>query len=147
MKAGQSVQLGDYEFRFDGVVPAGGPNYDALRATLFVSRDGQPVATLHPERRLYRSQQMPTTEAAIDSGFSRDLYVALGESLDDGRWALRLHVKPFVDWIWTGCLLMALGGLLAACDRRYRLRRRAAVPETPAPRPVAAAATAEEARA
>jgi len=146
MKAGQSVQLGGYDFRFEGVVPAAGPNYEALRGTLSVSHGGRPVATLHPERRLYRSQQMPTTEAAIDSGFSRDLYVALGESLDDGHWALRLHVKPFVDWIWAGCLLMALGGLLAAADRRYRLRRRAAEPEAQPARPMPAAAR-EEVRA
>lgn len=128
MKPGQSVQFGGYEFRFEGVVPASGPNYDALRGTLVAIRDGRTVATLNPERRLYRSQQMPTTEAAIDSGFTRDLYAALGESLGDERWALRLHVKPFVDWIWAGCILMALGGLLAATDRRYRLRRRVAAP-------------------
>lgn len=126
MKPGQSVEVGGYHFRFEGVVSEGGPNYDALRGTLVASRDGRPLATLHPERRMYRSQQMPTTEAAIDSGFTRDLYVALGESLGEDRWALRLHVKPFVDWIWAGCILMALGGLLAASDRRYRLRRRAA---------------------
>ncbi|MBS0343278.1 MAG: heme lyase CcmF/NrfE family subunit, partial [Proteobacteria bacterium] len=131
MKPGQSVQLGSYEFRFEGVVPATGPNYDALRGTLVVTRGGRAVATLNPERRLYRSQQMPTTEAAIDSGFTRDLYVALGESLGDERWALRVHVKPLVDWIWAGCILMALGGLLAASDRRYRLRRSRAAAKVP----------------
>ena len=92
MKPGQSVEVGGYDFRFEGVVSEGGPNYDALRGTLVASRDGRPLATLHPERRMYRSQQMPTTEAAIDSGFTRDLYVALGESLGEDRWALRLHV-------------------------------------------------------
>ncbi|MNT18158.1 Cytochrome c-type biogenesis protein CcmF [compost metagenome] len=76
---------------------------------------------------------MPTTEAAIDSGLTRDLYVALSENVDGSAWAVRIHVKPFVDWIWAGCVLMALGGLLAACDKRYRLRRRVAAEAAPAP--------------
>ncbi|SOZ62672.1 periplasmic heme lyase subunit with CcmH, transfers heme from CcmE to apocytochrome c, cytochrome c-type biogenesis [Cupriavidus taiwanensis] len=129
MRAGDSVSVGGYAFRFAGVTQAGGPNYDALRGTLVASRDGRRVAVLHPERRIYRSQDMPTTEAAIDSGVTRDLYVALGEHVgsDAGgsAWAVRIHVKPFVGWIWAGCVLMALGGLLAVCDKRYRLRRRA----------------------
>lgn len=130
MRAGDTVSVGGYDFRFAGVTQAGGPNYDALRGTLVASRDGRRVAVLHPERRIYRSQDMPTTEAAIDSGVTRDLYVALGEQVgkdaDGSAWAVRIHVKPFVGWIWGGCALMALGGLLAACDKRYRLRRRAA---------------------
>ncbi|WP_427307086.1 heme lyase CcmF/NrfE family subunit [Cupriavidus sp. H39] len=130
MRAGDSVSVGGYDFRFAGVSQAGGPNYDALRGTLVASRDGKRVALLHPERRIYRSQDMPTTEAAIDSGLTRDLYVALGENVDGSAWAVRIHVKPFVDWIWGGCVLMALGGLLAVCDKRYRLRRRAANPAT-----------------
>ncbi|UDM53665.1 heme lyase CcmF/NrfE family subunit [Cupriavidus sp. MP-37] len=129
MRAGDTVSVGGYDFRFAGVTQAGGPNYDALRGTLVASRAGQRVAVLHPERRIYRSQDMPTTEAAIDSGVTRDLYVALGEHVgndaDGSAWAVRIHVKPFVDWIWAGCVLMALGGLLAVCDKRYRLRRRA----------------------
>jgi cytochrome c-type biogenesis protein CcmF len=91
-----------------------------------VTRQGRPVTTLATERRVYRSQDMPTTEAAIDTGLARDLYVALGDSSDatsaDARWALRVYVKPFVSWVWGGCALMALGGLLAASDRRYRAR-------------------------
>ncbi|NOV21962.1 heme lyase CcmF/NrfE family subunit [Cupriavidus necator] len=134
MRAGDSVSVGGYDFRFAGVSQAGGPNYDALRGTLVASRDGKRVALLHPERRIYRSQDMPTTEAAIDSGLARDLYVALGEHVgnhaEGSAWAVRIHVKPFVDWIWAGCVLMALGGLLAVCDKRYRLRRRAANPAT-----------------
>ncbi|KAI3599643.1 Cytochrome c heme lyase subunit CcmF [Cupriavidus necator H850] len=130
MRAGESVSVGGYDFRFAGVTQAGGPNYDALRGTLVAARDGKRVALLHPERRIYRSQDMPTTEAAIDSGVARDLYVALGENVDGSAWAVRIHVKPFVDWIWAGCVLMALGGLLAVCDKRYRLRRRAANPAT-----------------
>lgn len=132
MRPGETVTVGSYDFRFDGVAPGTGPNYEALRGAVSVSRHGSTVATLAPERRIYRSQDMPTTEAAIDSGITRDLYVALGESLGDGRWAVRVHVKPFVDWIWGGCVLMALGGLLAASDKRYRLRRQVASTATPA---------------
>jgi len=126
MRVQEVASVGGYAFRFEGVVPVRGPNYAAFRATITASRDGRTVATLRPERRVYRSQDMPTTEAAIDNGFTRDLYVAIGERVGDDRWAVRLHVKPFIGWIWGGCVLMALGGLLAACDRRYR--RRAALP-------------------
>lgn len=140
MRAGDTVSVGGYDFRFAGVTQAGGPNYDALRGTLTVSRHGKRVAVLAPERRIYRSQDMPTTEAAIDSGLTRDLYVALGENLDGTAWAVRIHVKPFVDWIWAGCVLMALGGVLAACDKRYRLRRRIATEPTPLPAPAEAPA-------
>ena len=80
---------------------------------------------MHPEKRIYRVQQNPMTEAAIDTGLTRDLYVSLGEPVDGGdAWIVRVYVKPFVDWIWGGCLLMALGGLLAATDRRYRAKVR-----------------------
>ncbi|MEK7317742.1 MAG: heme lyase CcmF/NrfE family subunit [Pseudomonadota bacterium] len=130
MRVGDSVAVGGYDFRFDGVAPVRGPNYDALRGTVTVTRQGRPVTTLATERRVYRSQDMPTTEAAIDTGLARDLYVALGDSSDatsaDARWALRVYVKPFVSWVWGGCALMALGGLLAASDRRYRARHPAA---------------------
>ncbi len=130
MKPGEVAELAGYGFRLDGVSPASGPNYEALAATVTVMRHGKAVATLAPERRIYRSsQQMPTTEAAIDVGWTRDLYVALGEAVDDQRWAMRIHAKPFVDWIWIGCLLMAAGGLLAASDRRYRARPRPSAAE------------------
>jgi len=133
MKNGDAVELAGYVFRFDGVSPTVGPNYEALTGTLGVTQGGRAVATLSPQRRIYRSQQMPTTEAAIDVGFTRDLYVAIGESLGEHGWAVRLYVKPFVGWIWLGCLLMAAGGLLAASDRRYRLARRAPVADSVAP--------------
>lgn len=87
-----------------------------------MSRDGREVADLHPEKRIYRVQTMPMTEAAIDAGLTRDVYVSMGEPLADGAWIVRIYVKPFIRWIWGGCLLMALGGLLAATDRRYRAR-------------------------
>ncbi|WP_341248464.1 heme lyase CcmF/NrfE family subunit [Cupriavidus pauculus] len=126
MRPGDTVTVDGFAFRFDGVAPAVGPNYEALRGIMTVSRDGRPVTTLATERRIYRSQDMPTTEAAIDTGLTRDLYVAIGEAAGDTTWGVRIYVKPFVKWIWGGCALMALGGLLAACDRRYRLRQAAA---------------------
>ncbi|SDD50032.1 cytochrome c-type biogenesis protein CcmF [Cupriavidus sp. YR651] len=122
MRTQDVASVGGYSFRLDRVIPVQGPNYAAFRAIITASQDGRVVATLMPERRIYRSQDMPTTEAAIDNGFTRDLYVAIGDSVEDGRWAVRLHVKPFVGWIWGGCVLMALGGLVAICDRRYRRR-------------------------
>ncbi|MCM2252290.1 MAG: heme lyase CcmF/NrfE family subunit [Ramlibacter sp.] len=125
MQAGDTAALGGHVFRFDGVGEYTGPNFVGLRGTVQVSRDGREVAVLHPEKRLYKAQGMPMTEAAIDVGWTRDLYVSIGEALADDAWALRLQVKPFIDWIWGGALLMALGGLLAATDRRYRLARRA----------------------
>ena len=97
-----------------------GPNYSAQRATVRVFRGDQQVAELFPEKRLYPIQSQPMTEAAIDVGFFRDLYVALGEPLGDGSWAVRLYHKPLIRWIWLGPLIMAIGGLLAASDRRYR---------------------------
>ena len=90
-----------------------------------VTRDGVPVTELHPEKRVYRVQRTPTTEAAIQPGPTRDLYVSLGEPVGPDTWTVRLYVKPFVDWIWGGCLLMAAGGALALSDRRYRARREA----------------------
>jgi cytochrome c-type biogenesis protein CcmF len=124
MEPGDSAQVGGYAFRLDTVNPVEGPNYSAMRATLTVSHAGQPVATLYPERRVYKVSRMPMTEVAIDRGLDRDLYVALGEPVSATAWSVRLHHKPLVNWIWIGCLLMALGGLLAVTDRRYRAGRR-----------------------
>ena len=119
---GDSVTVAGYEFRFKGVRDVTGPNYRALRGEIDVFRNGQRMAQLTPEKRTYLSQNQPMTEAAIDPGFTRDLYVALGEPLGDGAWSVRLHYKPFVRWIWFGAVLMALGGICAASDRRYRRR-------------------------
>jgi cytochrome c-type biogenesis protein CcmF len=124
MDVGDSTTLAGYTFTFRGVHDATGPNYDASIGELEVTRSGQPVVTLHPEKRVYRVQRNPMTEAAIDPGPTRDLYVSLGEAVDGRAWIVRIYVKPFVDWIWGGCLLMALGGALAASDRRYRVRQR-----------------------
>jgi len=122
MGPGQEIMLADYLFRFDGVAAHEGPNYSAQRGTIHVSRDGKEIALLHPEKRTYRVQTRPMTEAGIDAGLFRDIYVSLGESLDGGDWALRLYYKPMVRWIWLGGLLMGFGGLLAASDPRYRMR-------------------------
>jgi cytochrome c-type biogenesis protein CcmF len=123
MAVGDTATLGGYSFRLDSVGEYNGPNFLGLRAVMQVSRDGRALTTLEPEKRLYTAQGMPMTEAAIDPGWTRDLYVSLGEALGDNAFAVRIQVKPFVDWIWGGALLMALGGLLAATDRRYRLAR------------------------
>ena len=122
MAVGDTVTVGGYTFRFAGVRDAAGPNYRAVRGAVDVSRDGRPVRTLHPEKRVYNAQEMPMTEAAIASGVLGDLYVSLGDPVGDGAWTLRVYHKPFVTWIWGGCLLMAFGGLLALSDRRYRVR-------------------------
>jgi cytochrome c-type biogenesis protein CcmF len=124
MEPGDTVDVGGYTFRFDGVRDVTGPNYVAGRGQIAVARNGRFVTNLYPEKRIYRVQNQPMTEAAIDTGLTRDLYVSLGDSVSDTAWVVRVHHKPFVDWIWGGCLLMALGGALAASDRRYRLAAR-----------------------
>ena len=123
---GQSVTAGGYEFTFRGVTPVTGPNYTGIAGIVEMRRDGKLVDTLRPEKRIYNASGMSMTEAAIDAGIFGDRYVSLGEPVSDkgtaGAWALRVYVKPFVDWIWGGCFLMALGGFIAMSDRRYRLR-------------------------
>ncbi|WQN27034.1 heme lyase CcmF/NrfE family subunit [Stutzerimonas stutzeri] len=126
---GESLSLGGYEFVFEGAVHHEGPNFTSDKATIRVFDGDKQIATLHPEKRLYTVQQMPMTEAGIDAGFTRDLYVALGEPLGDGAWAVRVHIKPFVRWIWLGALMMGLGGALAASDRRYRVKVKTRVRE------------------
>jgi cytochrome c-type biogenesis protein CcmF len=120
---GQSAELSGYTFTLAGVEPYVGPNYDADRATVTVSRDGRLLAELYPEKRLYRAQNNVMTEAAVEHNPLRDLYVALAEPLDNGDWALRIYVKPMMRLVWLGGVVMALGGLLALSDRRYRLAR------------------------
>ena len=123
MNVGDSVQIADYDFTFKGISDANGPNYIGGKAQIDITRHGKPEATLFAEKRLYTVSKMPMTEAAIDWGFTRDLYVALGEKLDNNAWALRLYYKPFIRWIWLGGLFMALGGLLCMFDRRYRFSK------------------------
>ncbi|MCX7239623.1 MAG: heme lyase CcmF/NrfE family subunit [Burkholderiales bacterium] len=122
MEPGDTVLVGGYQFKLIGVQEAMGPNYKASRGEFDVSSPGGPTNKLFPEKRNYFSSTMPMTEAAIDAGFTRDVYVSLGEPLEGNAWAVRVYFKPFVDWIWGGCMLMALGGLFAMADRRYRLR-------------------------
>ncbi|RMD71971.1 MAG: hypothetical protein D6819_00180 [Gammaproteobacteria bacterium] len=138
MHPGETLELGGYAFRLENIEEVPGPNYMATRGTVQVLKEGKAVAVLHPEKRVYRVQANPMTEAAIDAGIFRDIYVALGEPLEDGAWSVRLYVKPFVRWIWMGALFMALGGILAASDRRYRIlarRQREALRQGMAPSP------------
>ena len=139
MEPGETASAGGYSFKLDRIEPVKGPNYTASRATLTVSLDGKPVSTLTPERRVYTVTRTPMTEVAIDRGIGRDLYVALGEPVSATAWSIRVHHKPFVNWIWGGCVLMALGGVLAVLDRRYRTSR---VRSTSASTAGAAASTA-----
>jgi cytochrome c-type biogenesis protein CcmF len=120
IRPGETVEVAGYVFRLEKISDVAGPNYQAARAEVSVSRDGKPVTVLYPEKRIYTVQGSTMTEAAINTGFTRDLYVSLGEPIEGGTWLMRMQYKPFIDWIWGGCLIMALGGLLAASDRRYR---------------------------
>jgi cytochrome c-type biogenesis protein CcmF len=122
MQAGDTVELAGYTFRLEGVSRVDGPNYTAAQAKMLVFKGPRPVTVMYPERRVYNVQEQVMTEAAIHPGLTRDLYVSLGDPLDqNGTWLVKVQHKPFVDWIWGGCLIMALGGLLAASDRRYRV--------------------------
>jgi len=130
MSPGQTVALAGHTFRFDGARAIEGPNYRADQGTIRVFNSaGEEVAVLNPEKRTYLVQTRPMTEAGINPGFMRDIYVSLGETLGSGDWSLRLYYKPVVRWIWFGGILIAIGGLLAASDRRYRMDTvRAAAP-------------------
>jgi len=126
MAVGDTVSVGGYTFKLTGIRTEPGPNYKADVGDVELSRNGQLLRTLNPEKRTYFSSTMPMTQAAIDTGWTRDVYVSLGERLEGGdgqAWAMRVYHKPFVSWIWGGCLLMALGGGIAALDRRYRKKR------------------------
>lgn len=125
MEVGDTLTMSGYTFRFDGTRQVQGPNYRADQGSITVIKNGSPYVVLHPEKRIYNVQQNPMTEAAIESGFFSQLYVALGEPVGGGAWSVRLYYKPFVTWIWAGCAFMALGGILAISDRRYRVARRA----------------------
>jgi cytochrome c-type biogenesis protein CcmF len=120
MATGDSTTIRGFTFTMRGTHEVAGPNYDAIRADVDITRGDGVVTVLHPEKRVYRVQQNPMTEAAISTGLTRDLYVSLGEPVEGNAWIVRVYVKPFIDWIWGGCLLMALGGFLAVMDKRYR---------------------------
>jgi len=121
MHPGETAKIAGYAYRLDGVSPIKGPNYLAEQASFTITREGRTIAVLHPERRQYRVQPAPTTEAAIDSGLWGDLYAVIGEPDGKGGWTVRLYHQPMVPWIWAGAFLMALGGAVSMSDRRYRI--------------------------
>ncbi|VDS09943.1 Cytochrome c-type biogenesis protein CcmF [Paracoccus haematequi] len=134
-QVGQPFTVADYQITLQSVDEVEGPNYLSTMATMQVARNGRTVATLHPEKRVYPVQAMPTTEAAIDNGIFRDIYLVIGDAQADGGWAVRIYIKPFANWIWAGSLLMALGGIVSLSDRRYRVAagaRRAPAKTVPA---------------
>jgi cytochrome c-type biogenesis protein CcmF len=159
MEPGDTASVAGYQVRLDKIEDVTGPNYQSSRATLTISRDGKSVATVTPDRRVYNVSRSPMTEVAIDRGLLRDVYIALGDPVSATAWSVRLHHKPFVNWIWIGCVLMALGGFLAVLDRRYRKVRVTHRASTPAaadgiggrkgqsPQPSAAAVSASKAAA
>lgn len=120
MEQGSEYEMSGYVFRFNGVRQVEGPNYSAIEGMLDIQSDGEKVGELHPQKRTYSGKSNPMTEASIDKGFMRDLYAAMGEPLGDGAWSVRLYYKPLIRWIWLGCILMTIGGVLAVSDKRYR---------------------------
>ncbi len=121
VQIGESFPAARYELRLDAVENVQGPNFVSDAAVISVIKDGAEIGTLTPEKRFYPVQRMPTTEAAIDRGWTRDLYVALGDRQENGGWAIRTYVKPFANWIWIGTFIMAAGGVISLTDRRYRV--------------------------
>ena len=147
MDVGDTVNAGNYTFRLNGVTNVAGPNYRAARADIEVSKNGSVVNHMFPEKRSYIATESVMTETAIDTGLFRDLYISLGEPVSGGAWSVRVYYKPFVDWIWGGALLMAMGGGLALSDRRYALaarKQRAALPAMTATAIPAMATAAKE---
>ncbi|MCC7200444.1 MAG: cytochrome c biogenesis protein CcsA, partial [Gammaproteobacteria bacterium] len=122
---GESSMLSGYEFKFMGIKEVRGPNYDAQEGEILILRDGNEITTLKPQKRYYRSGGNPMTEAGIRVGPHRDLFVALGEDLGQGKWSMRVQYKPLIRWIWIGAFIIAIGGLAAALDRRYRVPAKA----------------------
>ncbi|MGD9865722.1 MAG: heme lyase CcmF/NrfE family subunit [Pseudodonghicola sp.] len=135
VQLGAPFEVGSYRLTLDKVEQLRGPNYFSTTGTVTLEQGGKTVSTLHPEKRTYPVAQMPTTEAAIDNGFTRDVYVVIGDKQDDGGWTVRTYIKPFANWIWGGALLMAFGGVLSLSDRRFRVAagaRKAAARPVPA---------------
>ena len=121
MKVNDKIEFADYKFHLMDLKTLSGPNYQATEAVVDVIKNGQLITTLRSQKRIYTVRNISMTEAGIDAGFTRDIYISLGEPLNDGAWSIRLYHKPFVRWIWLGAILIAIGGLLAIIDRRYRL--------------------------
>ena len=122
---GEPVTAAGYTFDLQSLEDGEGPNYRYLRGVVTVAKDGKQIATLQPEKRVYRRQESPMTEAGIDASIARDVFVAMGDPLGDNKWSVRLQYKPLIRLIWIGCIVMALGGLLAMTDRRYRVTAKA----------------------
>ena len=121
MNVGDTVNVGGYDFRLTNLERLSGPNYEAMRADVEVTKGGEIVAVMHPEKRAFTTVQSVTSETAIDRSLFRDLYLALGDEVGGGAWTVRVYHKPLVNWIWLGALLMAIGGGFAVTDRRYAL--------------------------
>ena len=126
VQVGESFDLSGHTFTLADVTQAQGPNYQTTLAEIAVRKGDREVAVLYPEKRFYPVAQMPTTEAAIDNGVMRDIYVVIGDPQEGGGWAVRTYYKPLANWIWGGAILMALGGALSLTDRRYRVAAGAA---------------------
>jgi cytochrome c-type biogenesis protein CcmF len=122
LRPGQSTEVAGFTFAMNSLRDVEGPNYQAVESEVVISRNDKQIAKLYPQKRVYRVQKNAMTEAGIDGGWNRDLFVAMGEPLGDGAWSLRLQYKPMVRFIWLGALVIAIGGLIAVCDRRYRQR-------------------------
>jgi cytochrome c-type biogenesis protein CcmF len=122
LKPGGNFAIAGYDFRFVNAVNVRGPNYDAVEALVEVTRGGKPVAILKPQKRHFWVQQTDNSQAAISVSWARDLFVAMGNSLGENAWSMRIQYKPLVRYIWLGALVMAIGGLVAATDRRYRIK-------------------------
>jgi cytochrome c-type biogenesis protein CcmF len=128
LSSGQSAQIAGYDFTLEKMEKVSGPNYNAIQSTVRITREGKEVALLHPQKRVYRVQTSPMTEAGIDYQWRRDLFVAMGDDLGNGVWSFRIQYKPLVRFIWLGALVMAIGGFIGVLDKRYRTKAaRAAV--------------------
>src|SRR5262245_20805374 len=141
MNIGDSVKVGGYQFQLKNLARVQGPNYEAMRADIEVSKDGPPFAVMHPEKRAFTAAQNVTSETAIDRSIWRDLYLSLGDQVDGNAWTVRVYHKPLVNWIWGGALLMAIGGAFAVTDRRYALARKQSPQSVKKSEPVAKVAT------
>jgi cytochrome c-type biogenesis protein CcmF len=143
MNIGDTVSVGGYQFRLNNLAQIQGPNYQAVRADVEVTKNGSPLAMMHPEKRSFTASQNVTSETAIDRSVWRDLYLSLGDEVDGGAWTVRVYHKPLVNWIWGGALLMAIGGGFAVTDRRYALAaRKEREVATGPPKEISPAATA-----
>jgi cytochrome c-type biogenesis protein CcmF len=124
MEVNDVARVGALSFKFEGAKEIAGPNYKASQGKFIATSNGKEVAVLHPEKRFYPVQGSMMTEADIEAGFFKDMYVSLGEPLENGAWSVRIYIKPFVQWIWAGAIIMALGGIFALMDKRYRIKNR-----------------------